>query len=126
MMAAKSLKIKLISGLKFGRKLGILLQVLFLIIRKKPKKQYKQSVHRIKRRNIFLIREKLSNPLERRMDGFWLAVKKLVQQSKSQATAVDGITDPSDITNLFANNLLLNFNSPESRKAMHGSIKSSL
>ena len=62
------------------------------------------------------------------MDGFWLAVKKLVQQSKSQATAVDDITDPSDIANLFANiiNLLLNSNSPESRDAMHGSIKSSL
>ena len=57
-----------------------------------------------------------------------MAVKKLAQQSKSQATAVDGITDPSDIANLFANNinLLLNSNSPESRDAMHGPIKSSL
>ena len=34
------------------------------------------------------------------MDGFWLAVKKLVQQSKSQATSADGITDPSDIANI--------------------------
>ena len=90
-------------------------------IRKKTKKQYKQSVRRIKRRNKFLFSNSYS---ERRMDGFWLDVKKLVQQSKSQASAVDGITDPSDIGNLFANNinLLLNSNSPESQDAMHGPI----
>ena len=108
---------------------GLLSSGTLFDIRKKPRSNTSNQSAVLNGVIIFLIREKLSNSYsERRMDGFWLVVKELVQQSKSQASAVDGITDPSDIANLFTNNinLLLKSNSPESREAMHGSIKSSL
>ena len=89
---------KQISGIGFGRKLVVLLQVPFFNIRKSTRRQYKASVRRMKRQKDYLVREKLAKSFsERRKTGFWSAVKKLRHQSKFRASIVDGVTAPSDI-----------------------------
>ena len=90
---------------------------------------YKSSVRQLKRMQHHLVREKLAKSFsEKKKTGFWSAVKKLKRLPRSRTSVVDGISDPSEIVNIFASNIhnLLNTHSPACRVTMHDTIKSSL
>ena len=82
---------------------------------KKAKKRYKYAVCKVKRQQMYFLRDKLAKSYCRKNpQDFWSLVNKLTKPRNSRcAPVVDGVSDGNDIANLWASKLqgLLNTHS---------------
>ena len=73
----------------------------------KAKKRYKYAARKVKRQQVYLLRDKLAKSYCRKNPrDFWLLVNKLTTPRNSRcAPVVDGVSDGNDIANLWASRL---------------------
>ena len=87
-------------------------------IKCKAKRRYKYDIRRLKRRQQYLMRTKLGSALyQARSKDFWKEVHKLKKTSSSAAftsVSVDGVTNSSDVANLFSTKISHLLNSSKS------------
>ena len=99
-------------------------------IKRSAKSTYKYAVRRLKRRQRFLLQEKLACSFSRkRKDRFWSDIRRLNNSSTCcSAPVLDGISGSRNIANMLASKFggFLNKHSSSSRDTLHISIQSSL
>ena len=99
-------------------------------IKREAKRSFKSSVRRLKRRQQYLVRDKLAKSFgSKKKDKFWSEVKRLKSAKNSSCSpVVDGISGGMNIANLFSSKFknLLNKHPPSSRSDLLSQINSSL
>ena len=98
-------------------------------LKRDTKREYKNSVRCLKRRQGHLLQGKLAHLFTRKnKDSFWSKVKKLNRPSFSHPSVIDGVSGDSNIANAFASNLrtLLNTHSTSQRDSLYTSLVSSV
>ena len=99
-------------------------------IKREAKRRFKSSVRRLKRRQQYLVRDKLAKSFgSKKKDKFWSEVKRLKSAKNSSCSpVVDGISGGMNIANLFSSKFknLLNKHPPSSRSDLLSQINSSL
>ena len=97
-------------------------------IKRSAKRRYKYEVRHLKRRQQYLLRDRLACSFAmKKKDRFWSAVKKVNKPNASLSSIVDGVSGTDNITNLFASKFgaLLNKHSSSSNSILD-SIQCSL
>ena len=96
-------------------------------IKRSAKSRYKYAVRRLKRRQRFLLQEKLAHSFSRkRKDRIWSDIRCLNNSSTPcSAPVLDGISGSRNIANMLASKFggLLNKHSSSSRDTLHISIQ---
>ena len=99
-------------------------------IKREAKRSFKSSVRRLKRRQQYLVRDKLAKSFaSKKKDTFWSEVKRLKSAKNSSCSpVVDGISGAMNIANLFSSKFknLLNKHPSSSRSDLLSQINSSL
>ena len=98
-------------------------------IKIKAKKRYKYEVRRLKRRQQFLLQDRLARSFaSKRKVKFWVHVKRLMSRPSHPSPLVDGVNGKTEIANIFASKFsaLLNKHSSSFRNSLLATIQSSL
>ena len=96
-------------------------------VKKHSKARFKYAVHRLKRRQHILLREKLARSFaSKNFNKFWDDVRRLNKSKSSSPPVVDGVRDSKIISSIFASKFdrLLNIHPTSSSKNLYSSIHS--